>query len=158
MLSRAEFDVGVTRSVCTQLNHVMLQFRLVLIHVLSSVRPCLSCPGIANRINLPEVLLPKLATYKLNRILFEPYNEDQLVSIITARCARNAKGPKGADGDEIVQSVFHPAAAMLCARKVSQKSAGDARKALELASVAVGASLFPPLADAVCLVLSLLEM
>jgi hypothetical protein len=87
-------------------------------------------------------MLPKLATFKLNRVLFEPYNEMQLVSIITARCTQESRAPKGAEGD--VRHVFHPAAAMLCARKVSQKSAGDARKALELASVAVGALLSAP--------------
>lgn len=65
---------------------------------------------------------------KLERLLFEPYTEAQLVSIISARCGSEA-------------SVFHPAALILCARKVSQKSAGDARKALELAGVAVGAFL-----------------
>jgi Cdc6-like AAA superfamily ATPase len=102
--------------------------------------------GIANRINLPELLLPKLAggPAKFSRLLFEPYSESQITAIINSRvdAAVKACSPRSLALVECeaapVQQVFHALAAKLIARKVSQKSAGDARKALELASAATG--------------------
>ena len=107
--------------------------------------------GIANRINLPELLLPKLmgGPAKFNRILFEPYTEAQVAAIIESRvdagvslASRRSLSTAGAasllDASAATKrQLFHPLAIKLIARKVSQKSAGDARKALELASATV---------------------
>ena len=146
--------------------------------------------GIANTINLPEVLVPKVAATgkrTVDRILFEPYTEEQLSAIVLARCETSLReravhaasgnwrtaaaakhafcahpGAFGSDTDsdsdddddaaaasgeaasQLASNVFHPAALRLCARKISQKNAGDARKALELAGVAMGASTCRP--------------
>lgn len=142
------------------------------------------------------------------RLLFEPYTEEQLCSIVSSRCndvmktlmppsastsarVRCAGGDGSGDSDDeedvtlpppppvkrrllgastvvmfggdepstvrasvssnnfkavtgtstlpssLGSTVFHPAALRLCGRKVSQKNAGDARKVLEVAGVAV---------------------
>lgn len=110
-----------------------------------------SFTGIANRINLPELLLPKLMSgpAKFNRILFEPYTEMQVAAILESRvdagvalASRRSLSTTSAasllDAPAATKrQLFHPLAIKLIARKVSQKSAGDARKALELASATV---------------------
>lgn len=86
--------------------------------------------------------MPKLAGTKatFDRLLFEPYSEAQLAAIITARCD-SVVPARGSSID--VPVVFHPLAAKLLARKVSQHSAGDARKALELGTKALGEYTLP---------------
>ena len=83
--------------------------------------------GIANTMDLPERLLPKIASrLGSGRVTFNPYNTSELIKIIEARL--RSTGDYSGDGkyDAITQN-----AVQLASMKVAQIS-GDARRALEL--------------------------
>ena len=83
--------------------------------------------GIANTMDLPERLLPKIASrLGSGRVTFNPYNTSELTKIIEARL--RSTGDYSSDGkyDAITQN-----AVQLASMKVAQIS-GDARRALEL--------------------------
>ena len=83
--------------------------------------------GIANTMDLPERLLPKIASrLGSGRVTFNPYNTSELIKIIEARL--RSTGDYISDGkyDAITQN-----AVQLASMKVAQIS-GDARRALEL--------------------------
>ncbi|GMH13008.1 hypothetical protein Nepgr_014849 [Nepenthes gracilis] len=74
--------------------------------------------GIANTMDLPEKLLPRISSRMgIQRLRFEPYNKDQLQEIVLSRL-------NGIDA-------FDKQAVELASRKVAAVS-GDARRALEI--------------------------
>ncbi|KAL4434835.1 hypothetical protein ABPG77_005362 [Micractinium sp. CCAP 211/92] len=78
----------------------------------------LSIIGIANTMDLPERLHPRIGSRLAGRrIVFQPYSKDQLTTIITSRLEGT--------------SVFKPQALEFIARKVANCS-GDVRRCLEL--------------------------
>eukprot|EP00940_MAST-03C_sp_MAST-3C-sp2_P002023 g2023.t1 len=84
--------------------------------------------GIANTMDLPERLLPKLSSrLALQRIVFKPYSRQQIQEIVTARL-------KGL-------AAFREEAIEMCARKVSSIS-GDVRRALQICRRAAENRLF----------------
>ena len=81
--------------------------------------------GIANTLDLPERLLPKiLSRLGSNRVSFQPYSADQLMQIVKGRL-HNTGGPG------LINSPFEDTAVQLASRKVAAVS-GDARRVLEL--------------------------
>lgn len=77
--------------------------------------------GIANTMDLPERMLPKVGSrLGLNRLSYPPYSSKQLIEILNMRVG-------GAGGDV----EFNANAINLCAKKVASVS-GDVRRALEL--------------------------
>jgi origin recognition complex subunit 1 len=81
--------------------------------------------GIANTLDLPERLLPKiLSRLGSNRVSFQPYSADQLMQIVKGRL-QNTGGPG------LTNSPFEDTAVQLASRKVAAVS-GDARRVLEL--------------------------
>lgn len=80
--------------------------------------------GIANTLDLPERLLPKIASrLGSNKVVFKPYAAEQLERIVLARL--EDAGPPGA----VIP--FEAVAIALASRKVASIS-GDARRVLEL--------------------------
>ncbi|KAK9836005.1 hypothetical protein WJX81_005277 [Elliptochloris bilobata] len=77
--------------------------------------------GIANTLDLPERLLPRIAS-RLGgrRLVFQPYSREQLKEIVLTRLA-----------DARVSAAFNPRAIEYAARKVAAVS-GDVRRVLEL--------------------------
>ncbi|KAK4533080.1 hypothetical protein CCYA_CCYA15G3937 [Cyanidiococcus yangmingshanensis] len=76
--------------------------------------------GIANTLDLPERLLPRLASrLGLNRIVFKPYSKDQVGLIL-----RHRLGPE-------LSRYFHADAIELCTRKIAAIS-GDIRRAVAI--------------------------
>lgn len=72
--------------------------------------------GIANRINLPELLLPKLVLgggrkALFSRLLFEPYSEPQLVAILSSRCTVPTVGTDDDSEDDAEITVLPPGTA-----------------------------------------------
>lgn len=83
--------------------------------------------GIANTLDLPERLLPKiLSRLGANRVTFQPYTADQLKKIVYARLAD--AGIEIATG---ARESFESTAIEMASRKVAAVS-GDARRVLEL--------------------------
>lgn len=83
--------------------------------------------GIANTLDLPERLLPKiLSRLGANRVTFQPYSADQLKKIVYARLAD--AGIEIATG---ARESFESTAIEMASRKVAAVS-GDARRVLEL--------------------------
>ncbi|GJP58153.1 hypothetical protein CLOP_g22024 [Closterium sp. NIES-67] len=79
--------------------------------------------GIANTVDLPERLLPRIASRMgLHRVPFSPYTRDQIETIVAARLQ--------------ACQLFAPRAIELAARKVASVS-GDVRRALEICRRAV---------------------
>lgn len=77
--------------------------------------------GIANTLDLPERLMPRIASrIGKERARFMPYSAEQLETILRSRLGSNAA------------SAFHSEAIMLAARKVHAVS-GDARRCMQLA-------------------------
>ena len=84
--------------------------------------------GIANTMDLPERLLPKLSSrLALQRIVFKPYNRDQIEKIVSTRLRD--------------LNAFSNSAIEICARKVSSIS-GDVRRALQICRRAAENRLF----------------
>lgn len=76
--------------------------------------------GIANTMDLPERMLPRLGSrLGLNRLTYPPYNSEQLTTILNMKV------------EEKTNIKFAPAAIKLCAQKVGAVS-GDVRRALEI--------------------------
>jgi len=79
--------------------------------------------GIANTLDVPERMLPKIASrLGSNRVAFAPYSWDQLKKIVTTRL----------ESLEGCSDAFAPSTLDLICRKVASVN-GDARRALELA-------------------------
>ncbi|CBK21158.2 uncharacterized protein [Blastocystis hominis] len=80
--------------------------------------------GISNTIDLPERImnLRNISRLSMNRVMFKPYNREQISTIISNRL------------NEL--TVFTPEAIDLCSRKVSAVS-GDIRRALSIARRAI---------------------
>lgn len=84
----------------------------------------LVCVAIANIMDLPEKLLPKInSRLGLGRVTFGAYQRDQIEKIIKTRL-------------EGLNNVFESDAIEMCARKVASLS-GDVRKALQLSRRAI---------------------
>jgi origin recognition complex subunit 1 len=84
----------------------------------------LVCIAIANIMDLPEKLLPKInSRLGLGRVTFSAYQRDQIEKIIKTRL-------------EGLDNVFDKDAIEMCARKVASLS-GDVRKALQLSRRAI---------------------
>ncbi|CAH8445610.1 unnamed protein product [Dicrocoelium dendriticum] len=84
--------------------------------------------GIANALDLPERLLPRLQSkaHQPKHLTFSPYSHNELADIVSAKLsAANLSGNDGVRMD--------PLAIQLCARKISA-STGDARTALSVVS------------------------
>jgi origin recognition complex subunit 1 len=83
--------------------------------------------GIANTLDLPERLLPKiLSRLGANRVTFNPYSADQLKTIVHARLAG-----AGTDAAPGAKDTFEATAIEMASRKIAAVS-GDARRVLEL--------------------------
>ena len=100
--------------------------------------------GIANTLDLPERLLPKISSrLGNNKVVFKPYTADQLKKIVCSRleeAAESGTPPKDATNDvsnsatgagEEKKEAFEAVAIELASRKVAAVS-GDARRVLEL--------------------------
>ena len=100
--------------------------------------------GIANTLDLPERLLPKISSrLGNNKGVFKPYTADQLKKIVCSRleeAAESGTPPKDATNDvsnsatgagEEKKEAFEAVAIELASRKVAAVS-GDARRVLEL--------------------------
>eukprot|EP00762_Andalucia_godoyi_P003320 ANDGO_06538.mRNA.1 Origin recognition complex subunit 1 len=93
-----------------------------------SIRPFsqLVLVSIANTMDLPERLLPRIASrFGTSRIQFAPYSQPQLVQILVSRIADTF--------------VFDPASIDFISQKVAQL--GDCRRALHLCSLAVDSAM-----------------
>ncbi|CAH8841224.1 unnamed protein product [Trichobilharzia szidati] len=84
--------------------------------------------GVANSLDLPERLLPKLKskTYKPVHIVFKPYSQSELAEIVQAHLSRTVNSG----------SCMEPLAIQLCSRKIAA-STGDARTALDVCRRAI---------------------
>eukprot|EP00166_Cyanidium_caldarium_P004029 ctg_4089.g544 len=92
--------------------------------------------GIANTLDLPERLLPRIASrLGMNRLTFRPYDKDQLRTILQCRLGELHSGDEAPP-----LPPFHPDAIELCARKVAAIS-GDVRRALSICQLARDAVL-----------------
>jgi cell division control protein 6 len=87
--------------------------------------------GIANSLNLPDRFLPRLKgkTLEPQRLSFNPYTTDDIVTIISARL-------QSLNPESSTLPMMDPKAIELCARKVSAAS-GDLRTALDMCRKAV---------------------
>jgi len=107
-----------------EIDHLVTQNQAVLYKVfdwLALPAPRLAIVAISNTMDLPERLLPRVASrFGIVRVDFEPYNRDQIFQILTERLqGHNANG------------CFAPTMLKLCAARVAAGS-GDIRKALQL--------------------------
>lgn len=75
--------------------------------------------GVANIMDLPERVLPRVASRLAHRVPFQAYTHEQLQRIASSRLAGVADG------------AFHPKALEMAAKKVGNIQ-GDARRMLEL--------------------------
>jgi len=100
---------------------------------LSLPRPRLVVVAISNTMDLPERLLPRVASrFGIVRVDFMPYRRDQIVQILHERLeTHDAAG------------AFAPTALRLCAARVAAGS-GDIRKALQLCCRSVEVRLASP--------------
>ncbi|CAA6667334.1 unnamed protein product [Spirodela intermedia] len=114
-----ELDLLVTRNQSVLYNILdwptKLHSRLIVIKLSFS---CYFVPGIANTMDLPDKLLPRISSRMgIQRLCFGPYNYQQLQEIISCRL-------RGVN-------VFEEQAVEFASRKVAAIS-GDARRALEI--------------------------
>mmetsp|Transcript_44097 Transcript_44097/g.104342 ORF Transcript_44097/g.104342 Transcript_44097/m.104342 type:complete len:516 (-) Transcript_44097:78-1625(-) len=112
-----------------EIDHLVTPNQAVLYHIFDWLG--LNCPGlimvaISNTMDLPERLLPRVASrFGIVRIDFQPYNRDQLIKILKERLrSHNAQGA-------LTDDTIRLAAARVAA------GAGDLRKALQLCQQAV---------------------
>ena len=87
--------------------------------------------GIANALDLTDRLLPRLKTRNLKPQLlsFRPYTAPQISSIITTKLQSLVSKESSASPN--YTPFLHPAAILLCAKKVASQT-GDLRKAFEI--------------------------
>lgn len=112
-----------------EIDHLVTKNQAVLYRLfdwLSLPRPGLVLVTISNTMDLPERLLPRVASrFGVVRVDFEPYKKDQIQEILRQRlCAHTAT------------DAFHADALRLCSARVAAGS-GDIRKALQICRRAV---------------------
>ena len=91
--------------------------------------------GVANTMDLPDRLLPRIASrFGSARLPFAPYGPAQLRAIVEARL-RAASSGGGEKGGSSALEAFEPRAVLYATRKVAAM-AGDVRRALELCRMA----------------------
>lgn len=84
--------------------------------------------GVANALDLPERLLPRLKSkvHKPTHIIFQPYSQSELAEIVQAHLSKSSNSG----------SCIEPLAIQLCSRKIAA-STGDARTALDICRRAI---------------------
>ncbi|CAI2727145.1 unnamed protein product [Schistosoma spindalis] len=84
--------------------------------------------GVANALDLPERLLPRLKSKvdKPIHIIFQPYSQSELAEIVQAHLSKSSNSG----------SCIEPLAIQLCSRKIAA-STGDARTALDICRRAI---------------------
>ncbi|CAK0827379.1 unnamed protein product [Prorocentrum cordatum] len=112
-----------------EIDHLVTKNQAVLYRLfdwLSLPRPGLVLVTISNTMDLPERLLPRVASrFGVVRVDFEPYKKDQIQEILRQRLRAHAAA-----------DAFHADALRLCSARVAAGS-GDIRKALQICRRAV---------------------
>lgn len=122
-------DDPVVLLLVDEIDHLVTRNQAVLYRIfdwLSLPKPRLVVVAISNTMDLPERLLPRVASrFGIVRVDFAPYGKEQIVRILRERLEAH-----------MAAEAFAPVALKLCAARVAAGS-GDIRKALQLCSRAV---------------------
>lgn len=126
--SRTKKDTPIVLLI-DEIDHLATRSQVVIYRLfdwLALPSPGLVVAAISNTMDLPERLLPRVASrFRFVRLDFVPYQRDQLVQILSERLR-----------DHGAPNAFSTTALRLCAARVA-KGSGDIRKALQLCRRAV---------------------